>query len=110
MVIGKNSIDDNEFDFLLKIGFVCLAILSATESWKASLFLDDVLKELLEVIDRPNLNIPVNDSLYFRFLCVFKKTSIVRFFLDVANEYLYKKTEYDRKVLTMIQENKISRI
>jgi hypothetical protein len=32
------------------------------------------------------------------------------FFLDVANEYLYKKDEYDRKALIMVQKNKIPRI
>jgi ubiquitin-protein ligase len=46
-------------------GIVCLTILNATESWKPSLFLTDVLKELLIIIDHPNLNIPVNDGLKF---------------------------------------------
>ncbi len=97
------------FYFIFKIGSICLPILDPIDSWKASIFLDDVLKALVEIIDHPDLIIPVNDGLNF-FLFYFKINSAGLFFVDVANEYLYKKDEYDRKVLQMVQKNKISRV
>lgn len=70
-------------------GRICLEILSPTGSWTPSFRLANVINEMIDVIDHPNLNLPVNDS--------------------VANEYLYQKELYDEKLLEIIQNNKLSR-
>ena len=80
--------------------------MNSTESWKPSLFLNDVLKELLNIIDHPNLNLAVNEGLVY----VKRIPKYIVFLLDVANEYLYRKDEYDRKALAMVQQHKISRM
>ena len=48
--------------FLSCTGSVCLPILRTEEAWKVSVFLDEILEKVLDVIDHPNLNVPINDG------------------------------------------------
>ena len=49
-------------DHLFLIGFVCLPILRSEEDYKASIFLDEVLEKVLDVIDRPDTSVPYNEG------------------------------------------------
>jgi ubiquitin-protein ligase len=62
---GKKKRSNSSFSLLCKstIGRVCLSILRATESWKPSLFLSDVVQELVKIIDRPDPSQPMNEGL-----------------------------------------------
>lgn len=47
--------------YLCFSGRICLEILSPTGSWTPSFRLTNVINEMIDVIDHPNLNLPVND-------------------------------------------------
>lgn len=55
------SLDDGHL-LLLRIGFVCLPILRNEEDYKASIFLDEVLEKVRDIIDNPDTSVPYNEG------------------------------------------------
>ncbi|CAF3652157.1 unnamed protein product [Rotaria socialis] len=72
-----------------KDGLVCIPILQATNNWKPSTILADVVKAIVDIIDHPKIDYAMNP--------------------EIHKEYSEKRDEYERKAKQMVREKALPR-
>ncbi|CAF4134678.1 unnamed protein product [Rotaria socialis] len=70
-------------------GLVCIPILQATNDWKPSTILADVVKAIVDIIDHPKIDYAMNP--------------------EIHKEYSEKRDEYERKAKQTVREKALPR-
>lgn len=79
-----------------------------TKTWTATSTLNDVINAIVDYIDKPNIDEP-----YSRGSIFFSHKNIllidVCFYLEIGDEYLKRRADFDRKAKECVQNNMVSR-